>query len=326
MTITYSIILGLLVFAFLLTQGFNYLSGKKFFRDYIHYFMTTRKSLEYWDDFCFKNENKSDIIVSFSTIPSRISEIVPTVKSLLSQQMAPKKICLNVPKLSMREKVEYVIPDEIANLKCLEIVRVEKDWGPSTKFIPSIQTFDSDQKILVLDDDNMYPTTMLAAFDKASDEKPDCIVAASGWRVPIDLVDRSTTLWTNITEQPPVPLPTTRVNDYYPIDIVQGYSGYLLRPRFFNFDDLTNYPEEPRAVKFVDDVWVSAHALVPKYVFPSNRFCYIPFWTEGFFKSNSLASINNHGKERDEDRNNSIAIKYFKDKWKNSWTLKKGLN
>ncbi|MEO9967195.1 MAG: hypothetical protein ABJF11_15460 [Reichenbachiella sp.] len=315
MTVLNYILIGLAVFLFLLNQVYNYLSGKKFVRDYLHYFFTTRKSLEYWDDYCFNNPNKSDIIVSFSTIPSRITEIVPTVKSLLSQNMAPKKIHLYVPEMSMREKVAYTIPEEIQGLKCLEVKRVDKDWGPSTKFIPAVASLDKDQKILVVDDDNMYPNTMLAAFDKASDEKPDWIVAASGWRVPNDLVDRATTLWTNITKQAPVPVPTTRVSDYYSIDIVQGYSGFLIRPRFFNFEELTDYPEEPRAVRFVDDVWVSAHAQVPKYVFPSDRFCYIPFWTEGFFKANSLASINNHGKERDEDRNNSIALRFFKDKW-----------
>jgi len=315
MTLFPYILLGFLMLMLLLNQIYNYLSGKKFVRDYLHYFLTTRKSLEYWDNYCAINPNKSDIVVSFSTIPSRISEIVPTLKSLLSQKMAPKKIHLYVPQTSMREKVGYLIPKEIQNLKCLEVIRVDKDWGPSTKFIPAVESLDADQKILVLDDDNMYPGSMLAAFDSASDQKPDSIVAASGWRVPVDLVDRSTTLWANITKQAPVPVPTTRVGDYYPIDIVQGYSGFLIRPRFFNLKELTDYPEEPRAVRFVDDVWVSAHALVPKYVFPSNRFCYIPFWTEGFFKANSLASINNHGKECDEERNNSIALRYFKDKW-----------
>ncbi len=316
MSITLYIIIGIVIFLFFLIQIFNFLSGKKFIRDYIHYFLTTRKSLSYWDDYCSNNPNKSDVIVSFSTIPSRITEIIPTIKSLLAQDIAPQKIQLNVPKFSFREQVVYLIPEEITNLKCLEVVRVEKDWGPSTKFIPAIASSDSNQKILIVDDDNMYPSSMLGAFKKASDEKPDWILAASGWRVPADLIDRATTLWTNTMKKPPVPIPTTRVSDYYPIDIVQGYSGFLIKPRFFNYDELTNYPKEPRAVRFVDDVWVSAHAKAPKYVFPSSRFCYIPFWTEGFFKSNSLASINNHGKERDEDRNNSIALRYFADVWK----------
>ena len=318
MTILYYLLFGIVILTFLLIQVFNFLSGKKFIRDYIHYFQTTKKSLSYWDKYCSENPNRSDVIVSFSTIPSRITEIIPTVKSLMSQDRAPKKIHLNVPDISMREKVEYVIPEELSNLESLKIVRCGTDWGPSTKFIPSIESQDPDQKILVVDDDNMYPPTMLSAFEDASNAEPNWILAASGWRVPDDLVDRSTTLWTNIMKKPPVPIPTTRVSEYYPIDIVQGYSGFLIKPKFFDYKKITDYPEEPRALRFVDDVWVSAHALAPKFVFPSNRFCYIPFWTEGFFKSNSLASINNHGKTRDEDRNNSIAIKYFKNVWSKS--------
>lgn len=315
MTIVYFILVAVAILAFLLIQVYNYLSGKKFVRDIFHYYQITSKSLEYWDDYCTNNPNKSDVIISFSTIPSRIGEIIPTVKTLLAQKMAPKKICLFVPDFSFREQTEYVIPSELQQLKCFEVIRADKDWGPSTKFIPAIASNDPDQKILVVDDDNMYPRTMVRDFQKASDAKPDWILAFSGWRVPDDLVDRATTLWTNIMKKPPVPVPATRVSDYYAIDIVQGYSGFLVKPRFFNLEELTDYPEEPRALRFVDDVWVSAHAKAPKYVFPSNRFCYVLFWKEDFFKSNSLASINNHGKTRDEDRNNSIAIRYFKEKW-----------
>ncbi|SMD37751.1 hypothetical protein SAMN04488029_3444 [Reichenbachiella faecimaris] len=306
---------GAVFFLALWLNTFNYLSGKNFLLDIWHYYSTTSRSLQFWDDYCEANQNKSDVIISLSTIPSRISEIIPTLKSLLSQKRAPKKIHLYVPQLSMREQVGYDIPKEIEGLKCLEIIRTKKDWGPSTKFIPAVETLSPDQKILVVDDDNMYPRVMLGDFDKASDEKPDWIVASSGWRVPEDLVDRDTTFWTNVKLQAPAPVPTTRVNDFYEIDIVQGYSGFLIKPRFFCLQELTNYPDEPVALKFVDDVWISAHAQVSKYVFPSNRFCYTPFWKLDFFKSNSLASINNHGKELDEDRNNSIALRYFKEKW-----------
>ncbi|MDW3210406.1 MAG: hypothetical protein R8N23_11090 [Reichenbachiella sp.] len=310
-----ALVLGLVFFFLLWLNTFNYLSGKNFLLDIWHYYSTTSKSLQYWDDFCETNKNKSDVIVSLSTIPSRISEIVPTLKSLLAQKRAPKKIHLYVPELSMREQVGYNIPKEIEGLKCLEVIRTEKDWGPSTKFIPAVETLFPDQKILVVDDDNMYPRNMLRDFDKASDDNPDWMLTSSGWRVPEDLVDRDSTFWANVRLQAPVPVPTTRVNDYYPIDIVQGYSGFLIRPRFFDLEELKNYPEEPIALKYVDDVWVSAHAKAPKYVLPSRRFCYTPFWKTDFFKANSLASINNHGKENDEDRNNSIALRYFKDKW-----------
>ncbi|WP_422359129.1 hypothetical protein [Reichenbachiella sp.] len=310
-----ALVFGFVFFLLLWMNVFNYLSGKNFLLDVWHYFFVTRRSLQYWDEYCLNNKNKSDVIISLSTIPSRISEIVPTLKSLLAQKRSPKKIHLYVPHLSMREQVGYDIPKEIEDLHCLEIIRTEKDWGPSTKFIPAIESLPPDQKILVLDDDNMYHRVLLRDFDKASDDNPDWMLTSSGWRVPEDLVDRDTTFWTNVTLQAPVPVPTTRIKDFYPIDIVQGYSGFLVRPRFFDLNELTNYPDEPVALKYVDDVWVSAQSKVPKYVYPSKRFCYTPFWKYDFFQSTSLASINNHGKERDEDRNNSIALRYFKDKW-----------
>lgn len=308
----------LIVLAVLYVGIFNFLSGKNFLRDILHYFQVSLKSLEYWDSYCSNNKNRSDIIISFTTIPSRIKEITPTIKSLLSQNIAPKKIHLYVPEVSMRENTGYEIPEEFTNLKCFNVIRVEHDWGPSTKFIPALGDLDQNQRILVVDDDNMYPKTILESFDEASNNYPECILASSGWRVPTDLVDRDTTLWTNLTRQAPVPVPTTKVSENYPIDIVQGYSGFLVRPKFFDYNELTNYPDEPKALRYVDDVWVSAHAKVSKFVFPSGRFCYSPFWKKELFRSNSLSAINNHGKERDEDRNNSIAIKYFKGRWLNA--------
>jgi len=78
---------------------------------------------------------------------------------------------------------------------------------------------------------------------------------------------------------------------------------------------LKDYSNVPKAVRFVDDVWVSAHSRVQKYVFPAKRFCFTLFWKEAFFKSTSLAKINNWGRDDYAKRNNSIAIKHFADKW-----------
>ena len=193
---------------------------------------------------------------------------------------------------------------------------MDKDWGPATKFIPAILSQTSEQKILVVDDDNIYPRSLVKGFYDYSLKNVDCILTTSGWRVPADLVDRPTTLWSNIMKSPPTPVTGRRVSGLYKTDIIQGYSGYLIQPRFFDLDAVCDYSGAPEAARFVDDVWVSAQAKVEKHIFPCRRFCYSVFWKKELYKGSSLAKINNWGKEDYSQRNNSVMIQFFKNRWK----------
>lgn len=299
-----------------LILGYNYLSGKALIRDFILHLRLKRSSLKFLDEKWGKTEKKSDVIVSFTTIPERIDNIEGTIKSLLIQTELPKRINIYLPYKSFRNGKEYIIPEWLKDLKSVDLVRIETDYGPATKFIPAILAQDPDQKILVTDDDNIYPQGYITELRKASEALPDKVVAASGWRVPSDLIDRPTTLISNLLKKPPTPVPGTRITKPYAIDILQGYSAFLFKPKFFNGDEVTNYEGVPNNIRFVDDVWVSVHCKVEKVVVPMSRFCFTPFFQHNFFKSSSLAKINNWDKEDYSQRNNSIAIKFFEKKWK----------
>lgn len=264
----------------------------------------------------FNTKDKSDVIVSFTTIPERIDKIEGTIKSLLIQKEVPKRINIYLPYKSFRNGKEYIIPEWLKGLESVDLVRVETDYGPATKFIPAILTLNPNQKILVTDDDNIYPPSYIKELRAASEKHPDKVVAASGWRVPPDLIDKPTTLMSNLLKRPPTPVPGTRISKPYSIDILQGYSAFLFKPDFFNGNEITDYEGVPNNIRFVDDVWVSAHCKVKKIVVPMSRFCFTPFFQHNFFKSSSLAKINNWGKEDYSQRNNSIAINFFKEKWK----------
>lgn len=302
----------------------NHLTGRRLIRDFLHYQKIKRIKLSTLDDRWNESADRSDIIISFSTIPERIDHIEYTVKSLLYQKRMPMKILLNVPYISFRGGEEYIIPDWLKQLKSLEIVRVDKDFGPATKFIPTLESQKKDQPILVLDDDHLYPPTYVKDFEKATKKYPDFILAANGWLVPKDLTDRPTTLIMNLFHIPPTPVKGTRTRKIRQTDIIQGYAGYLIKPRFFHVEQLKDYSNVPEELQYVDDVWISANALAPKYVIPTKRYCYNPFLTRDFFSSNSLANINNRGNSdseghvKNEDRYNSIAIKFYKGNWLNA--------
>ncbi len=275
--------------------------------------MTLRDLNANWDK---NHQDHTDIVVSFTTIPERIDRLEPTIKSLLYQVRLPQKIYLNIPYKSFRDGTEYVIPDWMKELSSLEIIRIEHDYGPASKFIPTLEAQEKDQLILVVDDDHLYPQHFIEEFEKSHLKYGDNILAAGGWRVPDDLTDKSTKLWMNILKIPPAPVKGTKITKLYPTNIVQGYAGYLVKPAFFNLEELKDYSKAPHEVRFVDDVWISAHAKVPKYVIPLKRYCYNTFFTRRFYKSTSLAKISNKGGKSDSERYNTIAIKFFKERWK----------
>ncbi len=292
---------------------YNFLVGRHFLLDLFEELRLANKSLPECDLFCSKNGVTSDIIVCLTTIPSRLPFLQTTLKSLLTQRRRPLLIRVHLPSYSDREEVEYIIPDFLKSLNCVEIIRCE-DYGPATKLIPALENSSPDQKVLVVDDDMIYPKFMLDHFFDESSKNQDVAIASSGWLVPRDLVCHFVTLRMNIFQIPPMPYKLTRVSKATQIDILQGYSGYLVKPRFFELNEIKDYQRAPEAARYVDDVWISAHCRVPKMVFPGKRFCFHPRRLKRKFVRTSLAQFNRGGGIA-ENRNNTTMIRYFEDRW-----------
>ena len=101
------------------------------------------------------------------------------------------------------------------------------------------------------------------------------------------------------------------------MDIVQGTHGYVVRPRFFDLEKLHDIDGFPDQVRFVDDVLLSAAAEVPCVVYPMRLSFtdFLPWEFHSHVARTSLGKNVNYA-ERDENRGNSVAIRYFKDRWK----------
>lgn len=256
---------------------------------------------------------RSDCVVSLTSLPSRLPFLAMTLKSLLRQTRPPRRIRLNLPAFSRREQKAYVIPVWLEELQSVEIVQCE-DYGPATKLLPSL-SLPADQKIVVVDDDRIYPPSLIADLEAAADRLGDAAVGLSGWIAPPDLIDRPTTILTNIAMTPPVPIRARRLRRPHPVDILQGLSGYLVKPRFFDAEKIFDYSNAPEAAFFVDDVWISAHCEVPKYVVPAGRAGYPGRRRRTFYRQTSLGRINRGGGDVHK-RNNTILLRHFAGRWK----------
>ena len=93
------------------------------------------------------------IIISFTTTPSRIKKITPMLNSILDQTVKVDRIVLNIPKICNNK--EYDIPEKYKDI--LSIMKCEKNYGPATKFVPTIlREDDANTIIILLDDDTIY--------------------------------------------------------------------------------------------------------------------------------------------------------------------------
>lgn len=259
-------------------------------------------------------QQRSEIVVSLTTIPSRMEAIDDTIKSLLDQSLKPARIVINVPRFSRREQVPYVVPERLRGLAAVEIRECD-DWGPATKIIPCLLAEASDQPILVVDDDRIYPRWMIELFAAAAKQRPDDALTLAGWVVPHDLVDRPTSILSNLLMRPPVPIRAPRLSKPRPVDVLLGVMGYLVRPRFFDRAEVVDFSTGPEVLLLVDDVRTSALCKAEKYVIPAPSLGFIPWRNHTLHKQTALGRINS-GPGGDENRHNSIAIRHYADVWR----------
>src|SRR6266705_2844079 len=108
------------------------------------------------------------VIASLSTVPDRINNLRPTIRSLLKQTRPPDEIILAIPEFSVRERRPYVVPKYISRLPCVRVLHCAEDWGPATKFIGAIQdelaAGRENTLIMVVDDDRRYPRDALETY------------------------------------------------------------------------------------------------------------------------------------------------------------------
>lgn len=203
----------------------------------------------------------SDIVVTLSSIPSRIGRIAPALASLLDQTVPPREIVLALPERSRREGRTYRVPDAVGSHPRIRVVRTGRDWGPATKLLPTLRAHAHapDTPVLAVDDDNIYPRTFVETFARWAGRLPDAALTLRGCRVP------PSRRWRDCRE-----FKGAGLRDPAPTDIVQGCAGILVRPRFFD-EALFDYRDAPEGAFYVDDLWISGHLArrrVPAWVLP----------------------------------------------------------
>src|SRR5215469_3164025 len=176
------------------------------------------------------NGRKSDdrrVIASLSTVPDRIGNLGPTIRSLLKQTRQPDEIVLAIPKFSVREQRPYIVPEYISRLPRVRVLHCPKDWGPATKFIAAIQdelaAGREDSLIMVVDDDRLYPHDALETYLYYSEQLPNAALCFRGAAMP------STLDWDDAKM-----IHASDLREPRPVAVITGCGSYFVRAGFFD--------------------------------------------------------------------------------------------
>lgn len=233
-------------------------------------------------------------VVTLTTVPKRISNIKPTLVSLLKQTVTPCEIHINVSSDFFKTSD---IPDFLIDLDIIKIKWVPKDYGPATKFIYTLDRFkNSDKLIIVVDDDMIYPKNLienLVNADKQHHHKAS--ICINGLKVPSTLRSKDRQSDKQIK------------SGIKRVAIVEGCGGYTLRPQFLDVDSLINIKHAPTRSHFDDDFWISGHLSrnnISKYQIPSG-------------KRRSTVNTIESAISGDREQLQTDLMLFFKDDWKN---------
>jgi hypothetical protein len=241
------------------------------------------------------------VIASLSTVPDRIKNLRPTIRSLLRQTRPPDEIVIAIPEFSIREQKRYVVPKYLSELPRVRLLRCGKDWGPATKFIPAVQeelqAGRGSTLIMVLDDDRVYPRDALESYLHYHAQLPDAALCFRGAAMPSTLDwDHARMIYGNEVREP------------RPVAVITGCGSYLVQPRFFD-ESLWDYSTAPQVAFDIDDIWISAclsRRGVKRYVVPASDMMGSVLrqrWTVSLNKIPGRQKLNNK------------TIAFFRDTW-----------
>ena len=188
------------------------------------------------------------IIVSLTSIPSRIGNIERTLNSILNQKVRPDTISLNIPEVCRRSpKKGYEIPEHVQKIPSVRIVRTPYDHGSSMKLLPVLDYEKDPESIIVtVDDDHEYDDGFIETLLGYERRYPDCALGFNGWLVRPLIEENRYEFIEEYLEKP------------VQADVLEGYRGVLYKPRFFD-RSIFDYRGFPEVSHKVDDVWISAH-------------------------------------------------------------------
>jgi len=122
------------------------------------------------------------LVVSMSTIPSRIHRLGRLLRSLKSQAVQPDAVLVGIPAFATRLRQFYTVPDDLRSDPLVTIVPLPADFGPLTKLLAALLVeTDPATCIVTVDDDAEPPDDKLQSLVSWLPRLPTAAVGFGGW-------------------------------------------------------------------------------------------------------------------------------------------------
>ena len=216
------------------------------------------------------------VVLSLSSLPSRLKHLPRVLKKLLDQTVKVDKIVINLPAFSTREQKPYTLPAELTAFlselpsdaaRIVHLNHCITDYGPATKLIPTLLAEQSNPATLVItvDDDLEYPPFFVAAMVQNARRYVNAAFGLKGYRMNGGVHHDDFEYFESLS-----------IDADTSVDVLGGFVGVAYRVGFFDIGRLTDYRNYPAGAFFVDDDWIGsvlADGGVEKIVL-SNRSAY----------------------------------------------------
>lgn len=227
------------------------------------------------------------IIVSFTTIPSRVQTLNCVLDSILAQTKLPDSIYLYVSRSQFnKEQSQLLIDITEPYISCgLHLVWVDGDIGPHKKYYYAMQQF-PDDVIITIDDDVIYPPEMISRLWNLYMNHPTSVISNRTYLMS-KADDNTLGLYKHWL------LLNT---DYYTEErmdlFATGCAGVLYPPHLFS-DILFEKKSFMKLCPFADDVWLKANEVycgIPVVISPEQGLRFIGY--DGLYVQHNKAGGN----------------------------------
>jgi len=229
------------------------------------------------------------VIVTLTTIPSRLKNIKEVIISLLKQTIKADEIVLSLPSKSLREpNLVYELSHEqkiFFDTNNITILRPINDYGPATKLLGVLErelerpvNTETEPLIITVDDDKKYDKNTVRDLLEGWKRHPNSVVARKGGIITFGEINEKMKKILHSIKKLKKSLDLLKYNEKFfagchvdkdtCIDIVFGTGGVVYRPSFFCkniFNIIENNKLFPtKMFLFIDDIYLSAFLSLKK--------------------------------------------------------------
>lgn len=194
---------------------------------------------------------KPSVYLSLTTSPTRIQYISKMLQKIETKHF--EKIVINIPNRYGKDQSTYTIPKELTRRKTIYINRIQNDYGPISKILPTLAICKNSNDIIIsIDDDIKHDTQIFPILIKYCLQN-DVVVTGIG---------KNLSYWSSAKYGK---MPRFFPFDHKPtgnyVDLIEGFSGVAYKKKFFPDIELLE-----RLSKVAKDCYLSDDLVISFYL------------------------------------------------------------